>query len=129
LGRRFVGIERDKGYAALAKARIAAVTPVDGELVHTQGKREEKRVPFGSLVERGLLRPGDILFDVRRRWTAKVRADGTVISADTKGSIHKVAAEVQGAPACNGWEFWYVEKQGVPVPIDLLRQQVRAEMG
>ena len=129
LGRRFVGIERDKNYAALAKARIAAVVPADSEFVHTPQKREEKRVPFGTLVERGLLKPGDVLFDARRRWTAKVRADGTLISADARGSIHQVAAEVQGAPACNGWDFWHVMRSGQAVPIDLLRQQVRAEMG
>ena len=129
LGRRWIGIERDKDYAALARRRIDAVVAADTDLVHTPGKREEKRVPFGALVERGLLNPGDVLFDLRRRWTAKVRADGTVISAETRGSIHKVAAEIQGAPACNGWDFWHVMRDGQPVAIDLLRQQVRAEMG
>jgi len=128
LGRRWLGIERDPDYAKLAAARIASVVPADAELVASQGKRDEPRVPFGSLVERGLLEPGDVLFDQRRRWTARVRADGSVISADTRGSIHKVAAEVQGAAACNGWEFWFVEKHGRTIPIELLRQQVRAAM-
>ncbi|MGH7091628.1 MAG: site-specific DNA-methyltransferase, partial [Stellaceae bacterium] len=127
--RSFVGIERERHYAALARRRIAAVEPAETELVQTQGKRAEKRVPFGTLVERGLLRPGDILFDAGRRWSAKVRADGSLVSAATKGSIHRVAAEIQGAPACNGWDFWYVERQGRPVPIDWFRQQVRAELG
>lgn len=85
-------------------------------------------MPFGFLIERGLVRPGEILFDARRRWTARVRADGTVVSDRSKGSIHRVGAEVQGAPSCNGWAFWYVERNGKPVPIDLLRQQVRAEL-
>jgi modification methylase len=129
LGRRWIGIERDPDYAALARERIAQIEPAAIDLVHTPGKREEKRVPFGSLVERGLLHPGDVLFDARKRWSAKVRADGTVISSDARGSIHKVAAQVQGAPACNGWEFWFVMRQGEPVPIDRFRQQVRAEMG
>jgi len=128
LGRRWLGIERDPDYAALAKARIASVVPAAHELVAIESKREEPRVPFGALVERGLLKPGDVLFDARRRWTAKVRADGTVIAAETRGSIHKVAAEVQGAPACNGWDFWFVERSGRAIPIDLLRQQVRATM-
>jgi modification methylase len=128
LGRRWIGIERDPDYAALAAARIAAVVPADAELVTSHGKRDEPRVPFGSLVERGLLQPGDVLFDQRRRWTARVRADGSVIAADTRGSIHKVAAEVQGAAACNGWDFWWVEKNGHTIPIELLRQQVRAQM-
>ncbi len=128
LGRRWLGIERDPEYAALAKARIAAVTPAANEFVAIESKRDEPRVPFGTLVERGLLRPGDVLFDARRRWTAKVRADGTLVSAETRGSIHKVAAEVQGAPACNGWDFWFVERSGQAIPIDLLRQQVRASL-
>ena len=107
LGRRWIGIERDRDYAALAaRAHRTRSVPAAADLVATPQKREEPRVPFGALVERGLLRPGDVLFDQRRRWTAKVRADGTVISADARGSIHKVGAEVQGAPACNGWDFW-----------------------
>jgi modification methylase len=129
LGRRFIGIERDPGYAELARERIAAVTPSPVELINAPSERDEPRIPFGTLVERGLLAPGTVLFDARRRWTAKVRADGTVISADARGSIHQVGAHVQGAPACNGWSFWHVELKGKPVPIDLLRQQVRAELG
>ena len=129
LGRRFIGIERDADYAKRARRRIAEVTAADNDAVTSPQKREEPRVPFGTLVERGLLRPGEVLFDASRRWTARVRADGTVISAGARGSIHQVAAQVQGAPACNGWAFWYVERKGSAVPIDHFRQQVRAEMG
>jgi modification methylase len=128
LGRRFIGIERDPAYAALARERIRGVKAADLEDVLAPQKREEPRIPFGTLIERGLLQPGEVLFDARRRWTAKVRADGTVISADAKGSIHRVGAHVQGAPACNGWAFWYVERKGAMVPIDVLRQRVRAEI-
>jgi modification methylase len=127
LNRRFIGIERDPEYAELARERIAAVEPAAAELVSAPVERDEPRIPFGSLVERGLLRPGEVLFDARRRWTARIRADGTLISADSRGSIHQVGAQVQGAPACNGWSFWHVERKGQAVPIDLLRQQVRTE--
>ena len=127
LGRHFIGIERDPDYAALARTRCDAVEPAEHDLVDAPAERDEKRVPFGTLVERGLIRPGEILFDARRRWTAKVRADGTVISADSRGSIHQVGAQVQGAPACNGWAFWHVEVKGQPVLIDALRQKIRAE--
>jgi modification methylase len=128
LGRRFIGIERDRDYAMLAMKRVAAVEPAPADLVTTQGKREEPRIPFGTLVERGLLKAGDVLVDASGRHRAKVRADGTVISAEARGSIHQVGAQVQGAPACNGWAFWYLEQKGKAVPIDLLRQKVRAEM-
>jgi modification methylase len=129
LGRRFIGIERDPAYAALARARIAAVGVAADESLALGSRREAPRIPFGSLVERGLLRPGEVLFDQRRRWTARVRADGSVISAEHKGSIHFVGAQLQGLPACNGWAFWYVERSGSLVPIDHYRQQLRAEHG
>ncbi len=127
LGRRFVGIERDPAYAALARERIAAVIPAESDFVALESRREAPRVPFGSLVERGLVRPGEVLFDQSRRWTARVRVDGSLISAEHKGSIHSVAAQLQGAPACNGWAFWWVERPGGAVPIDAFRRLVRAE--
>jgi modification methylase len=128
LGRRFIGIERDPDYVAVARERIAAIEPAPDEALTLHQKRDEKRIPFGTLVERGLLKPGDVLSDASGRWTAKVRADGTLISAEARGSIHRVGAEIQGAPACNGWMFWHYRDQGRRVPIDLLRQRVRAEM-
>jgi modification methylase len=128
LGRRFIGIERDPAYAALARRRIAEVSPALSEAVVLESRREMPRIPFGSLVERGLLAPGEVLVDASRRWSARVRADGSLISAEHRGSIHSVGAQVQGAAACNGWAFWYVQRKGQPLPIDSLRQQLRSEM-
>jgi len=129
LGRRFIGIERDGDYAELARDRIAAITPGPPEAVATYAKRDEPRIPFGSLIERGLLRPGDVLVDASGRHRAKVRADGTLVSAEARGSIHQVGAQLQGVPACNGWAFWHFVAKGQPVSIDVLRQKLRAELG
>ena len=129
LGRQFIGIERDKEYVRLARARIDGIPPpADAALLATPAARDEPRIPFGWLVERGLLRPGDLLFDQRRRWTARVAADGSVASGDVRGSIHQVAARIQNLPACNGWQFWFTTHKGKPVPIDLFRQKLRAEL-
>jgi len=129
LGRRFIGLEREESYAKIARARIADIEPLESsDMLSIVSKRTEPRIPFGSLVERGLVRPGEVMWDQSRRWSAKVRPDGTLISADAKGSIHQVAAAVQGAPSCNGWSFWWIERNGQPIAIDLLRQQIRAEL-
>ena len=129
LGRHFIGIERDPDYAKAARARLAAIKPqTDAEVIDTPSKRDEKRIPFGWLIERGLLPAGAVLSSPNRQWTAKVRADGTLIAADHRGSIHQVGAAVQGAPACNGWQFWYWEVDGKRMPIDTLRQRLRAEL-
>jgi modification methylase len=130
LGRHFIGIERDPGYARLARDRIAKVEPADDDAVEvTRSKRAEARIPFGWVVERGLLREGDILQGATKRHQAKVRADGSLVCKDATGSIHRIAAHVQGLDACNGWTFWYYsEPTGALKPIDLLRQRLRAEL-
>jgi modification methylase len=128
LGRHFVGIERDPTYADAAAARIAAVEPVPEEaLALASGKKAEVRVPFGSLIEAGLIKPGETLFDGRRRHKAVVRADGSLASGTHAGSIHRVGALVQGADACNGWTFWHAERQGRLQIIDDLRAEMRAK--
>ena len=88
-------------------------------------KEKLKRIPFGSLIEKGLIIPGEILTDLRKRWTAKVRADGSLISRDNKGSIHSVGAALQGLPACNGWTFWHIHRSGRLIPIDHLRNVIK----
>src|SRR6266481_7181664 len=129
LGRRFIGIERDPEYVRLARARIETVTTAEEDaLAVTRSKKSEPRIPFGTLVERGLLQPGAVLMGLGGRHRAKVRADGTLVCADASGSIHRIAAHVQGLDACNGWTFWHFEHQGSLIPIDWLRQQVRAEL-
>ena len=129
LGRHYLGIERDAGYVKLARDRIVKISPVkDHELLTTPAKRTEPRIPFGWLVERGILQPGTTLTDHRRRHTARVRADGTLVTADFRGSIHQVGAFVQKAPACNGWQFWHAEEKGKLVVIDVYRQKLRAEL-
>jgi modification methylase len=127
LGRDFIGIEREEAYRAAAAARIAKIRRFDTDALSVSAsRRSEPRVPFGQLVERGLLRPGEVLVSPRGK-TAKVRADGTLVSADTSGSIHQVGAALEGAPSCNGWTYWHFTREGQQIPIDILRQQIRSE--
>ena len=129
LGRHFLGIERDPAYCALAARRIAQVGPADApSLSVTPSKRAEPRIPFGALVERGLVPPGTFLSDPTGLYAARVRADGTLVAGDASGSIHRIGAHVQHAEACNGWTFWHVDVNGSRVPIDVFRQQLRAEL-
>jgi modification methylase len=129
LGREYIGIEREEAYGKVATQRIKSVRKFDREALRVStSKRAEPRVPFGQLVERGMLRPGENLYSMNNRHKAKVRADGTLIGDDVKGSIHQVGAALEGAPSCNGWTYWSYKRDGKMVPIDLLRQQIRSEM-
>ncbi|MCW9043387.1 MAG: site-specific DNA-methyltransferase [Pseudopelagicola sp.] len=129
LGREYIGIEREAAYRKVAEKRLKNVRKFDREALQVStSKRAEPRVPFGQLVERGMLRPGEQLYSMNGRFKAKVRADGTLIGDDVKGSIHQVGAHLEGAPSCNGWTYWGIKKDGKQVPIDIFRQQIRAEM-
>ena len=124
LHRHYVGIERHPAYveAALGRLRATRPAPIEG-LATRPNPREAPRVPFGSLVERGLVPPGTRLMDRHRRVVATVSADGSLVCGQSRGSIHQVGAAVQNAPSCNGWTFWHMELEGVLTAIDVLRRE------
>jgi modification methylase len=129
LGRSFIGVERDPAYAKAARERIDAVEPLpESALAVAPTRRSEPRVAFSSVVEAGLALPGERLVDAAARYSALVRADGALAAGPAVGSIHKIGALVQGLPACNGWTFWHVEREGRLTPIDDLRAAMRATM-
>jgi modification methylase len=130
LGRRWIGIEREPSYVKVARERIASTLPLDESAMQVvPDKRSAPRVAFGLLVESGMVAPGTMLTDSKRRWQAKVCADGSIACEAQAGSIHKVGAALQGAPSCNGWSFWHVEEAGKLQPIDTLRQRHLAGLG
>jgi len=130
LGRRWIGIERDADYARVAAERIERVRPVGPSALETaRSKRTEPRVPFGTIIELGILEPGSQLYDERGQIRAEVRADGTLAWKGEQGSIHRLGAAVQGKSACNGWTFWHFEAEGQLKPIDTLREMAKQQLG
>ena len=129
LGRRWIGIEREKRYVKVAEARIESTLALDESAMKVmRSKKGQPRVPFGALVENKLIEPGALLTDSKRRWEARVLADASVELDGAQGSIHKVGAAAQGAPSCNGWIFWHVEEAGALVQLDVLRQRYLAAL-
>lgn len=130
LGRNWIGIEQDPLYADFAQKRIDAAIPLDKDDLKPQpSKRAAPRVPFGTLVELGILDAGTELYDPRAKVTAKIRADGTIAHDGAQGSIHKMGAMIQGTQACNGWTYWHFKADGELKPIDELREQARTRLG
>lgn len=130
LGRHWIGIERDPEYARMAAERIERVRPVAPSALETaRSKRSEPRVPFGTIIELGILEPGSQLYDERGKICAEVRADGTLAWKGEQGSIHRLGAAVQGKSACNGWTFWHFQAEGQLKPIDTLREMAKQQLG
>jgi modification methylase len=123
LGRNWIGCERETDYRRIALERIEGALPLDESALATmQSRKQAPKVAFGALVEAGFIAPGTEIFDRQRRWTAIVRADGSIECGREQGSIHGVGKTLQDAPSCNGWTFWHIMHEGQASPIDTLRQ-------
>ncbi|HWL03594.1 MAG TPA: site-specific DNA-methyltransferase [Xanthobacteraceae bacterium] len=129
LGRRFIGIERDATYAQAAERRIDGILPLPAaSFAPFMTAREAPRIPFLTLIENGMLKPGAMLTDAKRRYKAMVRADGALALGNQVGSIHRMGAAAQGLDACNGWTFWHLETSKGLVSIDSFRSEMRANL-
>ena len=134
LGRKYIGIEREQTYIDYAQKRLDAIPEmIDDTILEPMGsKKTEPRIPFGSVIEHGLLKPGQKLFDAKRKFCAVVRADGSLQTGGQSGSIHRLGAQLQGVPSCNGWTFWHLPRDEAGeqkmIAIDALRQQLKEEI-
>ncbi len=123
LGREWIGCERESVYREAALERIDMALPLDESAIATmQSPKSAPKVAFGTLVETGWIAPGSTLFDKKRKLSATVRTDGSLLCGAESGSIHGLGAKLQGAPSCNGWSFWYIEHEGELKVLDAIRQ-------
>ena len=128
LGRNWIGIERDKKYIRVAQKRIDAVTPAPAEALILPEKRKQARVPFGALLESGLLSPGQTLYLAGNGTKAKILSNGHIKCGAILGSIHFVAKSLMNGSPVNGWDVWfYQDEDGTQFPIDTLREKLRSQ--
>jgi DNA modification methylase len=123
LGRNFIGFERELSYIILARERVEKAEPVNPHLLENRTEKRKTRVPFGNLVESGLVMPGEYLYSADKKYKAEVQADASLLWNGHAGSIHTVSTLVTGKEKHNGWDFWYVRRGRKLVVIDELRQQ------
>ncbi len=128
LQRNFIGIEKDKDYVKLSKERLKNTKVLKEEVVTIAKSRKElPKVPFGELVEQGIIPPGAVLTDKKERFKATVSIDGTLKIKDLSGSIHQMGAKIQGLPSCNGWDFWHVKDKSKSILLDEIRSNYRKD--
>ena len=124
LCRNYFGIEKEKKYFDTAKQRLEKTIKIEDHYLDTvKNNKSKPRIPFGSLVELGIVKPGMSIFDDKKKINAKIMADGSIKYQNLEGSIHKMAAKIIGTESCNGWTFWHYNNNGSILPIDDLRQR------
>jgi len=126
LGRDWIGIEQDKKYVRLAQKRIDAVEKTDSEALQVE-RRKQSRIPFGALLESGLLQPGQTLYFAKNGRRARILANGHLRCGEITGSIHGVARALMDNAPVNGWDVWfYKDPDGTKRVIDELREALRS---
>ena len=126
LQRNFIGIEQDKEYVSLAKKRLKQTKVLNDEVVKMKKSRKDlPKVPFGELVEQGIIPPGAVLTDKKEKYKATVTVDGSLKINNISGSIHKVGATIQGLSNCNGWDFWHIKIKSTSILLDEVRDKYR----
>ena len=126
LQRNFIGIEQDKEYVSLAKKRLKQTKVLNDEVVIMKKSRKDlPKVPFGELVEQGIIPPGAVLTDKKEKYKATVTVDGSLKINNISGSIHKVGATIQGLSNCNGWDFWHIKNKSTSILLDEVRDKYR----
>ena len=127
LGRRWIGIEMNKKYARIAENRLKEIeNPSLSSINIKSTKRDQARIPFGTLVERGMIGIGEKLYCSKKKNFAIVQADGTLQANEINGSIHKIGAHYQGTESCNGWTYWHFVRNNSLYPIDRIRDQIKS---
>ena len=121
-------LEQNKEYVKLSKKRLKQTKELDSNIVTIQKSRKDlPKVPFGELVEQGVVPPGAVLTDKKERFKATVSIDGTLKIKDLTGSIHQMGAKIQGLPSCNGWDFWHVKDKSKSILLDEIRSNYRKD--
>ena len=128
LHRKWIGIENEEKYVKLAQTRIDNIQPelfAEDTFEVRSKKKLAPRVPFSTLLENGLLQPGQALYfrkDEDR--TATIKPDAKLRTFDGfEGSIHKAGSHMMNGSPCNGWDHWYLAENGKMLKLDEFRQR------
>ena len=128
LGRKFIGIDDNPIYMHAAKRRIMKVKPIDTSNIESIPTESPKKIPFSNLLKKGLINPGEKIFNIGQNIKATVLSNGNLKFKKKEGSIHKIGAYVQNKPSCNGWTYWFVRKKNKVISINDHRNFLRSEI-
>jgi DNA modification methylase len=122
LGRNYIGIEQNTDYIQFAKERISKVEPLQSSILDTNTNSKNLEIPFGTLIEKGMIKPNEFLHSLCGKKKARILPDGNIRFQRKIGSIHSIACLASGMEGMNGWKYWQVKADKKLHEIDVLRE-------
>ena len=123
LGRNYIGIERDKNYVLIARERINKIIPEESNITKLELEVKPPKVPMEKLIEKGFLDVGEKLYDKDRKFSANLLKNGHLNNGKETLSIHKMSGKYLNKDNNNGWDYWYMERNGKLISINELREE------
>lgn len=123
LRRSFIGIEKEEKYIKIATKRIDEVVPLKENLINMIIENKKPKIPFGNLIEKGLIKVGENLYSKDKQYKVIVLANASIQLNNKVGSIHSLSASILNKASNNGWNYWYVKRENKLLLIDKIRSE------
>lgn len=127
LGRNYIMIERDGDYCAYGRARVEAVSFVDGEIARASFDVKPLRVSMIEMIEAGYFVAGEKFFLSDGHEGGELLPDGKLLWHGEIVDMHTCAARARNlrAKRVNGFDCWHVMRENNLVSIREVRENYR----
>lgn len=126
LGRRYIIIEREEEYCFYGTERLKDFSYIDTDIANAVFDIKPKRVSMREMIENGYFILNEPFYLKKGDAIANLAADGKLIYNNQTLSMHECAALVLNrAERVNGFDYWYVIRDGKRISIADIREQYR----
>lgn len=127
LGRSYIMIERDERYCKFGHERLNSVQYIDSPIANAVYDEKPIKVSMEEMIAAGSFVTGEDFCFKDGQAVAKLCADGKLEYNGEILDMHTCCAVARQAKATrlNGFDYWYVIRNNIPVSISEIREQYR----
>jgi site-specific DNA-methyltransferase (adenine-specific) len=129
MGRRYITIEKEPEYCMYGQKRLDEVVEEIGDIERAVFDIKPLKVTLPEMIENNYLIEGETFYLKNNIPGGKLLRNGKLFYNNEEIDIHTCAAIVKNVKASrlNGFDVWYVMREGTLVSIDKIRENYRKE--
>ncbi|NLO90117.1 MAG: site-specific DNA-methyltransferase [Clostridia bacterium] len=125
MGRNYIMIEKDKKYCEYGEKRLASTVTHIGDIEKAKFDEKPPKVTMQQMIQDGYFIEGESFFLKNKSAEARLKANGKLVFRGEEMDMHSCAAKAKGGRAkrVNGYNYWYVIRNGKLKSIDDIRKE------
>lgn len=129
LGRKYIMIEREPEYCAYGARRLEAIAFEDSPIARADFDKKPLKVSVPEMIEAGAFVVGESFYFRTGEAVAVLQMDGRLSYNGEIMDMHSCAAKAREVKAkrLNGFDYWYVMRDGQRVSIAQVREEYRQQ--